>query len=355
MKILLLARSTLFTQPGGDSLQIEETAKELRQLGCEVDIATSHNASRINEYDVVHFFNLFRPADILPHLRKIKKLVVTTVYIDYSEYDRHYRGQGWNLVYNVAGKFGVEFLKTKMRWLKGKERFPGFFYLFRGQKAAIAKVLKKADCLITASDYEARHIRSDFPEANALSYAKIPLGSEHLQSSPAREQRVGIACIGRIEGLKNQLNLIKAVGEKHPLHLYGQAAAHQQKYLEACRSVATENVIFKGQQSRDDIRRALVQTKVHALPSFFETTGLATIEALKAGCEVVVSDRGAMKEIYGSHAFYCDPSSTESIGEAIEKAMHAKGDHRKWVKENFSWSRAAREILDLYQSLYSKL
>ena len=37
MKVLFIVRSTLFTAKGGDTIQVEETASELRKTGVEVD------------------------------------------------------------------------------------------------------------------------------------------------------------------------------------------------------------------------------------------------------------------------------------------------------------------------------
>lgn len=351
MKILLLARSTLFSQPGGDTSQINATAASLIKLGCKVEIATADRVPPVEGFDVVHFFNLFRPGDVLPHLKKIKKLAVTTIYVDYSEYDRQQRGKSWKLLHHLAGKFGMEYLKTTLRWLKGKEKFPGGQYLWRGQKSSISLVLKKAGQLICASHHEAAQLASDFPKFRKLDYSKIPLGSEHFATQKEQERNPEVVCLARIEGLKNQLNLIRAVRGDYPLKLYGQAAANQGSYLKQCQQEAGENVKFMGHRGAEELSQVLAEIKVHALPSYFETTGLATLEALKAGCQAVVADRGPMREIFGNHVFYGDPASPISIRKAIDDALAGSNDHRGWVEENFSWDKAALQILDIYRSL----
>jgi len=40
MKVLMLGRIDLFQNRGGDTVQIENTAEELRNLGVEVDICS---------------------------------------------------------------------------------------------------------------------------------------------------------------------------------------------------------------------------------------------------------------------------------------------------------------------------
>ena len=43
MHVVLLARKTLYTQPGGDTVQVEETASALRRCGHEATILTQVN------------------------------------------------------------------------------------------------------------------------------------------------------------------------------------------------------------------------------------------------------------------------------------------------------------------------
>jgi len=40
MKVLFQSRTTLFSVPGGDTVQLVKTAEYLRKLGVEVDIST---------------------------------------------------------------------------------------------------------------------------------------------------------------------------------------------------------------------------------------------------------------------------------------------------------------------------
>ncbi|MDZ7847526.1 MAG: hypothetical protein U5L96_12590 [Owenweeksia sp.] len=69
MKILFVARSTLFHQPGGDTVQVQQTAHFLRQKGVEVHIGLAGENLPIEQFELVHFFNLIRPADLRPDLK----------------------------------------------------------------------------------------------------------------------------------------------------------------------------------------------------------------------------------------------------------------------------------------------
>lgn len=88
-------------------------------------------------------------------------------------------------------------------------------------------------------------------------------------------------------------------------------------------------------------------------PSLYEGFGLPVVEAMTVGCPVVTSDRGSLQEISGKAAILVDPEDIHSIVGGIEDALE---NHDLWSKKGierakeFSWQRAARETLDVYES-----
>ncbi len=353
MKVLFLTRSTLFSQPGGDTLQVEQTAKYLNQLDCEVEIGLSSCHHDFQSYDLIHFFNLIRPADARKALKSGLPIVVSSIYHDYSEYDKLHRGTTAKLLTKFFGNFGIEYLKTFARWANGSDKFPGVAYILSGQKKSMRKVLKQTDYLISTSHQELQKIEEDLEMLPPSK--KINLGSEHMGEATFNTERSGVLCAARIEGPKNQLKLIRALQDTDvALHLTGNTATNQSAYYKQCKKAAGQNVHFHGRISPADLKNLYAKRKVHALISYYETTGLSTLEALKMGCQVVITDRGAQKEVFENHAFFCNPDDTESITEAVLKALKSNEDHTDWVKKNFSWEKAAREILDIYQMVTDK-
>lgn len=318
-----------------------------------MEINISGKKPDLQKFDLIHFYNLIRPADLRYVLNANIPLIVSSIYHDYSEYDARHRGGVSGILYQIFGKFGLEYLKTIARWINGSDRFPGFRYLWLGQKRSMQQLLKRSSCLVATSLQEIELIRNDLgtlPPAQ-----KINLGSEHIVGKKEKLPRQGVLCAARIEGPKNQLNLIRAMkGLDIPLILTGKAAANQQDYLAQCKSEADENVVFTGHIPEEELAERFGRAKVHALISYYETTGLSTVEALKLGCQAVITDRGAQREIFQEHAFYCDPDDVASIRQAIDKALESDTDHREWVKQNFSWEVAAREILDIYKMVTPK-
>ncbi len=353
INVLFLSRSTLFSQPGGDTVQIEQTAKFLKAIGCHVEIGLSGSFINFGQFDLIHFFNLIRPADASAALQSGVPIVISSIYHDYSEYDGKHRGGMAKFLYSIFGKFGLEYLKTIGRWLNGSDRFPGLPYLWLGQRKSMKILLKRAHYLIATSNQEIELIETDLGKLPPSK--KISLGSEHMPETTPNAERKGVLCAARIEGPKNQLKLIRALQNTGiELNLTGNTATNQSEYFRQCKLEAGKNVHFHGRVSSDKLTKLYQKSKVHALISYYETTGLSTLEALKMGCQVVITDRGAQKEIFADHAFYCDPDNIESIKLAIDKALLNDAEHTEWVKDNFSWAKAAHEILDIYQTIMDK-
>jgi glycosyltransferase involved in cell wall biosynthesis len=61
---------------------------------------------------------------------------------------------------------------------------------------------------------------------------------------------------------------------------------------------------------------------VHVLASWFETTGLVSLEAAMMDCNVVVTKKGDTVEYFSDMAYYCEPDDINSIRNAIEKAYN---------------------------------
>jgi len=160
--------------------------------------------------------------------------------------------------------------------------------------------------------------------------------------------------VARIEGIKNQLNLIKALNNtRFKLVMIGSHAPNQKPYYDECRRIAASNVTFINHIPQKELLTYYEQAKVHILPSWFETTGLSSIEGAVMGCNIVITDRGDAKEYFGNHAFYCNPGRPESIFEAAKKASESPYDENLYnlILKKYTWQQAATETLKAYKQI----
>jgi glycosyltransferase involved in cell wall biosynthesis len=92
-------------------------------------------------------------------------------------------------------------------------------------------------------------------------------------------------------------------------------------------------------------------------PSLYESFGLAQLEAMACGCTVVASRTGALPEIGGDAAVYCDPYDPVSIGDAIRRLVTDDALRQQYAARAlararlFSWDKCARQTLELLESV----
>lgn len=357
MKILFVTRSTLLTVRGGDTIQIIETAAHLRKMGVDVDIKNTAEITEYSGYDLIHFFNIIRPADIIPHIRKSKlPFVVSTIFVDYSEFDKYFRQGASGFLFKLLRSDAVEYLKNIFRsLLTSNEKIP-LRYIIYGHKRSLKEIASKASLLLPNSESEYNRLKLQY--GIHAPYMVIPNGIRPDlfigNVSPFDKDEKLVLCAARIEGVKNQFHLIKALNNtKFKLVLIGNPAPNQMNYYNQCRKMAAGNIEFIHELPQHELVAYYKKAKVHVLPSLFETTGLSSLEAGVMGCNIVISKRGDVKEYFKDFAFYCDPVSSQSILQAIENAASAPVNPllAAYIQSNFTWQKAAEQTLIAYKKV----
>ena len=104
---------------------------------------------------------------------------------------------------------------------------------------------------------------------------------------------------------------------------------------------------------RPNLISSFAAARVHVLPGWFETTGLTSLEAGLAGCNVVSTDRGYARDYLEDYAWYCDPSSRASMKNAVLGAYEAplKPGLREHIIRNFRAEKMIDETISLYRRI----
>lgn len=351
MNVVIIARSTFFTVPGGDTVQAIQTARHLEQLGVQVDIKLTNNAIDYSKYQLLHFFNVIRPADILYHSRKANKpYVISTILCDYSEFDKYHR-TGTGRLLGFLSADGIEYVKAIGRWLLGRDHLASIDYIWRGHKSSVKTILKNAAMILPNSQSEYKRVGQMY--LSGLNHQIIPNGVNPglFKYDPSiKKDKKLVLCVARIEGLKNQINLIKALNNtEFKLLIIGSQAPNQKGYYEQCKKLAAANVTFINHIPQQELVAFYQQAKVHVLPSWFETTGLSSLEAALMGCNIVITDKGDTREYFDDNAFYCEPEKPESILAAIQKASVSGANPNLREKiSKFTWHEASLRTKSAY-------
>ena len=359
MRVLWLVRDDLRTHPGGDTTQILQTARALLELGVMVDFANEPPRDA-SAFDLIHLFHLDRLWEHLPVCRRLRAearpAVLSTIYWPADDFDRGGRAGVQGRLARLLGSERYQAARLLQRCILGRTR-GGFFRRWDPRllnfRSAVRYLLETVCVILPNSHAEQEIVAQRFgirPPAVVVPNAVD--GTAFGGATPPVAERSGVLCIGRLEPRKNQLALIEALAASDvSLTFVGQAGRFSGKYAARCNAAGGPNVRFIGQCAPEELRVLYRGVRVHACVSWYETPGLASLEAGLCGCGLVVTPGGCTREYFGDDAFYCDPDDRASIRAAIEAALQAEPRpalaHR--IATEFTWNAAARATLAGYE------
>ena len=201
------------------------------------------------------------------------------------------------------------------------------------------------------------------PEAAGPQYAPIE-GEEALNRLRWRYRLPSryILSVGSLEPGKNRARLIRAcarlrrAGIDCPLVVAGQPAWRYEGELELVRRLGLDQQVrFLGYVPDGDMPTLYGGATLLAFPSLYEGFGLPVLEAMACGTPVVTANVSALAEVAADAALLVDPRDVAALAEAMGRVL-SEGELRADLRarglaraKQFSWQRAARETLSLYE------
>ena len=369
MKLLFFARKSLWSQPGGDSVQVEQTAAALVRRGHQVVVATEVGEFKrllaSEPWDLIHSINLGRWADQIPCLWARKRYpglrwVVSSVLVDYRAYDARrspltgFMHQNW-----------LEAGKAILRAIQGQDRWPGWAML-RPHRLA-HDLAWNADALVATTETEAAELRARWNLGASVHV--LPPGGDHLElvPRPHGHLRRGWLLPARVEGIKNQVFAVELWGAMArrgftvPLRLYGDCAPNHGRYrerlLKAIKSAraAGADVQWLPRLEPIELAAAYGEARGVLVPSLSETYGLTVAEARRAGCQVVAAP-GVLGAPEWGDEVHIAPLELEAWESAV-RAADANADVELGSDRAplLTWDRAAKRLEALYAGLRGRV
>lgn len=257
------------------------------------------------------------------------------------------------------------------------KHYPQFLKRQFGQSLAFWKTkrdVQRADRVITVSHHTAKDAIKFFQ----IDQEKIRVVHHGVTEvfrpdvGPAAIERVRnkyqigsspyLLCVGTLEPRKNLVRLLEMyraftpINSAYDLVLAGgrgwqDEAIHQQAEALAPR------VHLTGYLPPEDLPPLYAGATLMIYPSLYEGFGMPLLEAMASGVPVVASNTSAIPEVVGDAAVLFDPVDIAEMGEAVLRVLRdpalaadlrSKGLARAG---DFTWERAARETLAVYQEL----
>jgi glycosyltransferase involved in cell wall biosynthesis len=372
MKILMLGRIELLTQGGGDKVQVKNTAEELRKLGAKVDIKTGLHFDP-ESYDLVHIFQLDWTPETFLYAKKVKTankpIVLSPIHhclTEVKKFDDTYAFD-FRRISKIFFKdqFKRDTFKNVYRSIFNPKKFgPTFYSIIHGFKRMQKETLQMADAVLVQTNKEAEDLRRTF--GVPIKWVKIPNGvSACFINTGDFSNNLGIEdyviSVGRIEPRKNQLTIIKAIKKLREetgrdiklLFIGGMQKLKHFEYTYYFKKELKNNpwIVHIDSVPYSDMPSYYHFAKVCVSASWFETTGLTSLEALLCGTNAVASGDRA-KEYLLSNASYCSPEDVNSIEAAIKEEYFAPrpliADE---IRKEYTWSNAAAKTFAVYRSI----
>ncbi len=169
--------------------------------------------------------------------------------------------------------------------------------------------------------------------------------------------------VGRIEPRKNPERLLEALSSEalKDVHVVwaGMPANDTIRRWFQGRVASlglSERVTVLGYIPKEQLKRLYYQSRGLLFPSLHEGFGLPILEAMACACPVLTSNTSAMPEVAGDAAVLVDPLSVDSIVDGVLQLSDSQR-RRELIQAGlvqaakFSWSRAARQTVEVYRSV----
>lgn len=339
MRVCIAAPQVVCTIQGGLRTQIEQTVYHLRAQGVEVDFFDQWKQFDRQRYDLFHLFRastaLFELASYLSNLGM--PYVVSPVL-----YTRH--------------SFG--FVSMALRVERLVRRVYGGFM---SEWSMSRSICSQARAVLPNTTHEAEFfVRGMGIRRSSVSVVPNGVDERFARATPDLfVQEYGlrdfVLYVGNIGAeRKNALGFIRAMRSiQHPAVLVGPIYdnAYARQCIEEAKSVPHLRIIGAVPNDSPLLASAYAACSVFALPSYFETPGIAALEAGLAGARVVITRNGGTTDYFSSFARYVDPMSVGDIARAIGEALRETPSEalRSHIHNNFLWQSVAARTAEHYR------
>jgi glycosyltransferase involved in cell wall biosynthesis len=313
----------------------------VKKAGVEVKRFDIWN-DRIEDFEILHVFGSVKDCLALMEVARARKVKVVLESIFWSDFRRAFFEDG------PISKKAELVVRHGMKLI-----FPFF-------PSSRRKMFQVSDSIFPNSENEAKQISRLFSVPMEKMFV-VPNGvdSRFAKADPkAFVKKYGlkdfVLSVGRIEPRKNQLNLIRAMkGIARDLVLVGEPVSGYEWYYEKCVKEADKKVHFLGAMTHESdlLVSAYSACEVFALPGWFETPGLAALEAALAGAKVAATVGGSTREYFSDKVVYFRPDSPGDIKKSIEASMRKEksGQLKDLVLNSFTWEKVAEKAVEGYK------
>tara|TARA_B100000427_G_C15322469_1_gene513195 strand:+ start:28 stop:645 length:618 start_codon:yes stop_codon:yes gene_type:complete len=131
------------------------------------------------------------------------------------------------------------------------------------------------------------------------------------------------------------------------LNIVGNFSPNDPYYLKLIDKIAkyklSKKIKFLGNISNDEKMRCMLQSKIFALPTFYEGFGISLVEASALGLDVITTDLPVLREVLrGGHVQFVPINDAEKLAEAIEISLSSEVKLNNRRLKHYDWLTTAK-------------
>lgn len=254
------------------------------------------------------------------------------------------------------------------------ERFPSYFSSSDPETrwfiAEKRNCLENAALLLAISRNTADDILRIYPQVAPEKIRVVYLGVDEVffarnAQAPFRCERPYFLYVGHRSRYKNFLTLVHAYGvaglaDQYDLRVVSPSSGGFERPEEELitRLGLSDHVHLVTALGERDLIEYYAGAVALVYPSEYEGFGLPILEGMAAGTVVLTSNVSSMPEVGGDVAIYFDPTSPDSIAQAMQIAVRLQLEERQAIiargvarAKMFSWRRCQEQTIAVLRSL----
>lgn len=165
-----------------------------------------------------------------------------------------------------------------------------------------------------------------------------------------------ILSVGRVTAQKNVANLIRgyelfAKDAANPPKLIVAGGLDEADYVAGLEPLLTERTVLAGKYTRSAMAPLYRGAKLYINASLHEGSSNAVLEAIGAGCSILLSDIPENRDFGLAPQAYFDPNRPEAIAEALKRALANPRAYVADAGRYLTWNAVAERTLDIYRGI----
>jgi glycosyltransferase involved in cell wall biosynthesis len=240
-------------------------------------------------------------------------------------------------------------------------------------RAMMAAAVRRADRIITDSEYSKRDIQRFFKAEDDRLDVIYPGVDQSIRKNVDSvklcevKSRLGIVSpyliyTGIYKLRKNHAGLLRAFktfvdkGGHAQLVIAGPMEDGEEMLRRLAQDLGVaDRVVFTGFVEHGDLPALYSGASVYACPSLYEGFGFTVLEAMACGVPVVCSRETSLPEVAGAAALYADARNPQEFGNALYQVFRDQALRAMLVNkgmnnlQRFQWKHAAERTLAVYE------